>query len=378
MANQTGYRLTIGGAPAPAAVLSAIKKIEIEDHAAMADMMKLHLAVAVRQDGSGWTVLDDDTFPRLAKLRVEVTVGSGPSLPLIEAYVVHVDTAFSNDPGSSELVVSAMDPTVLMHLEEKVKTWPNMTDSDVASQIFSDGAYGFTPVVESTDYSHEENDHTLTQRGTDIAFLQKLAEQNGYECFVTLGDGGQVEGHFHSPRPDDPPQGVLTVNMGSATNVNTFRAKFDMVAPSVAKAQTIDPDDASGQSGDASQAQQSESMGESSATPTDRPRTVLLSGLAMAQSGQVQRYAQSVVDRSSYSISADGTLDTVAYANVLRAKQPVMIRGVGQQFSGRYYVERVLHTIAGDGTWTQQFTARRNATGLTRRENFRSDDAIAS
>jgi phage protein D len=378
MADQTSYRLTVDGAPAPAAVLSAIKKIEIEDHAAMADMMKLHLAVAVRQDGSGWTVLDDDTFKRLARLRVEVTVGSGSSQPLIEAYVVHVDTAFSNDPGSSELVVSAMDPTMLMHLEEKVKTWPNMTDSDVASQIFADAAYGFTPVVDSTDYSHEENDHTLTQRGTDIAFLQQLAEHNGYECFVTLGEGGQVEGHFHSPRPDDPPQGVLTVNMGSATNVNAFRAKFDMVAPAVAKAQTIDPDDASGQSGDASQAQQADSMGDSSATPTDRPRTVLLSGLAMAQAGEVQRYAQSVVDRSSYSIAAEGTLDTVAYAKVLRAKQPVMIRGVGQQFSGRYYVERVLHTIAGDGTWTQQFTANRNATGLTQRENFRSDDALAS
>ena len=55
-----------------------------------------------------------------------------------------------------------------------------------------------------------------------------------------------------------------------------------------------------------------------------------------------------------------------------------MVRGVGQQFSGRYYVERVLHTISGDGTWTQRFTLRRNATGLTKRENFRSDDALAS
>ena len=34
-----------------------------------------------------------------------------------------------------------------------------------------------------------------------------------------------------------------------------------------------------------------------------------------------------------------------------------MVRGVGQQFSGRYYVERVLHTITGDGTWTQQLHA---------------------
>ena len=119
-------------------------------------------------------------------------------------------------------------------------------------------------------------------------------------------------------------------------------------------------------------------MGAEPATPATRPRKVLLSGLGIAQSGELQRYAQSVVDRSSWSIVAEGEVNTVAYARVLRAKQPVMVRGVGQEFSGRYYVERVLHTIKSDGTWTQKFTLRRNATGLTRRENFRSDDAIAS
>jgi hypothetical protein len=40
-------------------------------------------------------------------------------------------------------------------------------------------------------------------------------------------------------------------------------------------------------------------------------------------------------------------------------------------------VERVLHTIKGDGTYTQQFTLRRNAVGLSGQENFRSDDALA-
>ena len=36
----------------------------------MADMLRLRLAVAVKEDGSGWTVLDDELFTRLAKLRL--------------------------------------------------------------------------------------------------------------------------------------------------------------------------------------------------------------------------------------------------------------------------------------------------------------------
>ncbi len=378
MSSATNYALTINGAPAPAAVVSAIKQIEVEDHASMADMMRLRLATAVRVDGSGWTVLDDALFTRLAKLRLSVSVGTGPLQPLLEAYVVDVSTTFSNDPGGSEIVVTAMDPTVLMHLDEKVKPWPDMADSDVATAIFSDGAYRFTPVVESTALSHQENDHTLLQRGTDIQFLQHLASRNGYECYVEITADGTVEGHFHPPKPEGPPQGTLTINTGSATNVDKFRARFDMLGPAVAQGTTIDADDGSTQPGDATEATQTSAMGAAATTPADRPRKVLLSGLGMSQSAEVQRYAQSVVDRSSWSIHADGELSTVSYGGVLRAKQPVMVRGVGQEFSGRYYVERVLHTIGGDGTWMQKFTLHRNAIGLTKRENFRSDDALAS
>lgn len=378
MAKAITYSLSVNGNAASAAVLNAVKQIEVEDHAQMADMLRLKLAVAVKEDGSGWTLLDDALFTRLAELKVTVTVGSRSAVPLIKAYVIDVDTRFASDPNASELTVTAMDPTVLMHLDEKVKPWPNMKDSDVASAIFSDGKYRFTPVVESTKWSREENDHTLMQRGTDIQFLQQLADRNGFECFVEMNDAGEIEGHFHPPKHDSQPQGTLTVNTGSATNVNTFRARFDMLGPTTAKAATLDPDDANTQSAQADNASQADGMGEEPAVPADRPRRVLLSQLGMAQAGEAQRYAQSVVDRSSWSIAAEGELNTIAYGGVLKAKQPVMVRGVGRQFSGRYYVDRVLHTIAGDGTYTQKFSLRRNATGLTGQESFRSDDALPS
>jgi phage protein D len=378
VAKQISYALTINGKATSAAVLNAVRRIEVEDHSVMADMLRMRLAVAVKEDGSGWTVLDEDLFTRLANLKVSVTVGSGSALPLISAYVVDVDTNFSSEPDGSELTVTAMDPTVLMHLDEKVKQWPNMMDSDVASAIFSDAAYRFTPVVESTKWSRQENDHTLIQRGTDIQFLHQLADRNGYECFVEMNDAGQIEGHFHPAKHDGKAQGTLTVNMGASTNVNKFHAKFDMLGPATAKAATLDPDDASAQKGQADDAKQADGMGGQPSVPADRPRRVLLSQLGMAQAGEVQRFAQSVVDRSSWSIVAEGEVNTVAYGGLLRAKQPVMVRGVGRQFSGRYYVERVLHTITSDGSYAQRFTLRRNAVGLTGQENFRSDDALAS
>ena len=242
-----------------------------------------------------------------------------------------------------------MDPTVLMHLEEKVKPWPNMMDSDVASAIFSDADYGFTPVVDSTEWSRQEDDHTLIQRGTDIQFLQQLAERNGFECFVELNDGGQVEGHFHPPKPDGQPQGTLTVNMGSATNVNTFQAKFDMLGPAVAQAATLDPDDVELPDG---RCRRSGAVEQHGRRVGDARRPATQGAAEPAWHGAVGRGAAlravgrrplQLVDRRR------GRAEHRRLRRVLRAKKPVMVRGVGQQFSGRYYVERVLHTIDGDG-----------------------------
>jgi phage protein D len=252
-----------------------------------------------------------------------------------------------------------------------------MADSDVASSIFSDSAYGFTPVTEATQLVRHEDDHTLMQRGTDMQFLESLARRNGYEVFLDLSATGDVEGHFHPPKREEKPQGTLTVNMGAATNVNKFRARFDMLGPATAQATTLDVDDGSDQSGSADQSTE-DGMGKDSVVSTDRPRKVLLAGLGMGLTAEVQRYAQGVVDQSAWAILAEGELNTVAYGGILKAKQSVMVRGVGRTFSGRYYVERVLHTIAGDGTYTQRFRLRRNALGLTGQEQFKNGPADAS
>src|SRR5438552_5195980 len=99
MATQVSYTLSVNGNPASPALLNAIKQIEMEDHEKMAAMVRLRLAVAVREDGGGWTVVDDAIFTRLAKVNLSVTVGSGAAIPLIEAYVIDVDTSFSSEPG---------------------------------------------------------------------------------------------------------------------------------------------------------------------------------------------------------------------------------------------------------------------------------------
>ena len=368
------YALSIDGQAAPAEVLSAIQRIDVEDHASLADLMRLRLAIAVRPDGSAWQVLDDDLFPRLANLKLTVTLGSNVRAPLIDAYVIETSTRFSDQPGQSYLDVVAMDPTVLMNLEEKVRPWPDMADADIASSIF--GEYGFAEKVETTQPSRSSNDVTTVQRGTDIQFLRQLAERNGYEVFVELDSSGQTEGHFHPPRLDEPPQGVLSVNMGEATNVSAFEGRDDMLRATTVAARGLEVEGRS-ESPVQSDSTSRSNLGTKPALAADRPRRVLLSQTGLASPGELQTLAQAVVDRSSWSLEAEGELITQTYGGVLRAKRPVSVRGAGRRLSGTWYVERVLHSFAGD-RYTQKFTLRRNAVGLTGQESFVDDGALPS
>ncbi|HEY5912267.1 MAG TPA: hypothetical protein VJA21_16820 [Verrucomicrobiae bacterium] len=369
------FTLMISGSPASQELLQAIQQIEVEDHANMADMLRLRVVIGIKDGCAGWSFVDDDVFSRLANIRLSVSVGSGQAETLMNAFVIETNANFANQPGSSILNVVAMDPTVLMNLEEKVKTWPNMADSDVANAIFSSSGYKFNPIVDVTPWKRQENEQTLIQRGTDIQFLQRLARRNGFECFVeTNGRSGVVEGHFHAPRLNQPPQGVLSVNMRDATNVNSFNARFDMLRPTSAEATNLDV-----QSREDQQAQVTSSrltaLGRETALTGQQQRRILPTQTGLARTGELQAYAQALSDQSALAITAEGELNTVAYGGILRAKRPIMVRGAGQQFSGTYYVERVQHILTGD-SYKQSFTLRRNALGLSGKESFVESRAL--
>jgi phage protein D len=365
MAEQVSFTLTVDGSPAAQELLAAVLTIEVEEHASLADMLRLRVAIAVNPDGSDWTVLADDPFQRLTPVALSVAVGTKAAEPLIQAHVVETHAVFGA-PGAAYLDVIAMDSTVLLDLEEKVRAWPDMADADIASAIF--GEHGLGSDVASTQPARQEAERTTIQRGTDMRFLQLLAARNGYECFVDAGSGGQATGHFRPPDLQATSQGVLSVNLGEATNVRAFRARNEMLRPTQARATSLDAATGEVQESEAQQPAH-QVLGATPAAAADRPRVVLLAGSGLSQAGELQTLAQSLVDASAWAITAEGELDAGIYGGVLRAKQPVAVRGAGRRFSGTYYVERVLSVFTPDGV-TQYFALRRNALGVTAQDNF--------
>lgn len=365
--NAISYQLLIGGAPIAEELASAIQQVEVEDHAELAGMLRLKVPVGVRPDGSGWSILDDDTFARLAPIKLSAIAGSSGAQTLIDGFVIESAVSFGAEPGASVLTVVAMDGSVVMNLEEKVRRWPATADGDIAATIFGD--YGFETRITATAQAHGEEQQVTMQRGTDIQFLQYLARRNGYECYVeTDAQSGKNTGHFHPPETQQQPLGVLSVNLGEATNVDSFQLRHDMLRAVHARVTGIEIESASEQA-IAAESSSLPPLGGTTSVPSDRPRTVLVSQTGLAYGGDWQTLAQAVVDRSSWAVTAEGELNTATFGAILRAKRMVNVRGIGRTFSGAYYVQRVLHTFSADGH-KQRFTLRRNATGLAGNESF--------
>ncbi|MGH3264440.1 MAG: phage late control D family protein [Trebonia sp.] len=368
------YTLQVAGAPLDAETLEAIRSVEVEDHAELADVARLKLSAAVGGSDRNWTVIDDPICRRLTRLQIGVRLGGGSPTPLIDAYVIDVRAALGNEAGGSTVEIVAMDATVLMDLQEKVRAWPDQSDSSVASTIFDE--YGFDADVQDTGYVRQESDVTSIQRGTDMRFLRKLAERNGYECFVDVGDDGRTTGHFRAPQLNQNSQTVLSVNLGTETTVDSFKVRYDMLSATTAAASGIDAHDASTQPVQAPDSSEC-TLGGDSTIPSELPRTKLLPGTGLSRAGELQTLAQATVDRSAFAITADGVVNAAALGQVLKAKQPATVRGAGTQFSGQYYVQRVLHRFEHGG-YQMHVSLKRNASGLTHRENFKEDDSLPS
>ncbi len=360
------YTLTLDGSPLDAAVLGKLRKVECEEHTDLADLLRLTFTLTQRDNNSGWAVLDDDVFPRLAKLNLSITVGSNNAQPIMEAYVVEVAAEYGNDPAVNTLSVVAFDATVLMNLEEKARAWASMADSDIASTIF--GEYSLSTDVSSTQPTRADNVQTVIQRGSDIQFLRQLARRNGFECYVDLDSSGTPTGHFHLPKYSDTPQGTLSIGMGRDSTIESLKLRYDLLRPVDADIANLDVYQTDAQTA-AITSVTAEALGSTSTLGTDRPRKILVNPLGLTDAGELQTYAQAVTNRAALAIRAEGELNAQNYEGILRAKHPVLVRGVGREFSGTYYVERVLHSFEA-GSYKQNFTLRRNATGVAGQEDF--------
>lgn len=363
------YTLQINNAPADPDLLSAITLIEVEDDAALASAFRITLPIGLTDEGD-WTQVAEEKFKPLTSVSISVQYGSSVNEVLMSGYITAHHIHFDDSPGASTLEIIGMDATTLLNLEEKIVAWSDMADSDIATQIFS--SYSFTPQVDSTQPSYEENEVVIIQRGTDLAFLRRLARRNGFEFYVeTDATTGITTGHFHKPLLSGQPQKDLALAFGEERNVRQLEVNYDALRPTTADARGVSIGDKSDQSASKSSSDLDTLGAEGLLDALDQqPKTLVARGSAF-DDAELQTRAQAAVDASTWALAMSGEVDITGYQAVLRSRRTVLVKGAGTRYSGTYYVARVTHHLTPT-TYTQKFELTRNALGLTGSEPFAS------
>jgi phage protein D len=278
--------------------------------------------------------------------------------------------------------LSGLDASVLMSLEEKIATWANQSDADIVKAIVA--GYGVTIKADTTQTVHNADNTTIVQRGTDIQFVQALAQRNGFEFFFEPdAGGGSVTAYFRTPLLSGAPQSDLAVQFGGSSNLRSFVARLAGQRPLNVKATQMDIQSNSPVRASASQTQLT-TLGQrdlnslvggplgSLVTPSDAQAAMLILGSPTSDQTELQVLTQAVRDEAGWFIEASGEINSDAYGAVLRPRRLVLVKGAGTQYSGTYYVTRVVHEVRADGSYIQKFQARRNARDLSGAEQFGS------
>lgn len=343
------FRVFVNGnqlSPEAAATLLAVK---VQEDVTAPSMFTLELV--------NWDMVqlqvtwaDDDLFAPGNEVEIQMGYVDAQET-LIVGEIVGLEPEFcaSRTP---TLTVRGYDRRHRLLRGQQTHTFIQMKDSDIASQIASD--FGLQAEVEDTGVTL---DYVLQHNQTPLAFLQERAQRIGYEVVVedkTL--------YFRPYRHEETE--ILTLNRDS--DLIEFYPRLSTLSQvgevKVRGWNVTDKEAIVGQAGDGDEgakmggttsgpAAGEEAFGQAAATSINRP---------IFSQAEADRLAQGHFKTMALSyITGEGTC--VGRAD-LRAGTVIAIAGIGERFSGLYYIPSTTHIYAPNRGYRTHFTVRRNAT----------------
>lgn len=360
----SSYQLLIDGSPAKARLYDTLSLLEVEENLDLPGAIQLELPVAQTNAGD-LQFVGDEMFKPFAGISVIAQLENGPAECIFDGYILssklHVDAGIT----ASTLQIWGQDAEWLMNLEEKTREWADVTDSDVANQIYSE--YGIDPASDnSADDSpaHTENTNTLMQRGSDIQFLRRLARSNGKFCRIACRDDPKRRiGYFSAPSLDDSPVTAISLADSGAGTVDRLDVSWEVSRPSGVRArQALFTDDSEDGIGVETE--------ESALTLLDKRGLGDFSGRAMtvlmnapvADAGELSLRANALLRESGWFVRCEGVAEASRLSLILRTGTIVELNGIGALNSGKYLVWSVRHSLTPTAH-TMSFVLARNAVG---------------
>jgi len=359
-----GFYLTllIGPAvpvPAPKAVTDAVTSVQVTNGGTRGGF-QMTFAVS-KQSPLMTTMIPAGYFDPGIRVLIVVTVGGLPNV-LMDGIITRHELAPNSQAGQSSFTVTGEDLSVLMDIVEMpFMRWPMPVPARVLAMLAKYAVLGIVPAVIPPIFLDVPipTKEIPTQTGTDLAYIQQLAKENGYVFFIEPGPAPGMNVAYWGPEFVLPiPQPALNINMDANTNVDSLTFSLDGLAKKIVVMTVLDP------------------VTKKIPIPVPVPNISLLQpplgarptpplkvefpkdGAKLDTLKGVARALARASD-SAQAVTASGQLNVLRYGRALKARQLVGARGAGIAYDGLYYVKSVTSNIKR-GEFKQSFSLARD------------------
>jgi hypothetical protein len=349
--------------PVPQVVLDALTQVEVVQPDESAGAFTLQFTLSVQSPLHTLFLLSGGGVVPLLRVIVIATVNGTPQV-LIDGVVTKTDVTPGADQRHTSLQVTGDDLTTVMQKLEfsglPGLPYPAMPAEAIVALLLAKYAFlGIVPLVIPSIAIDVPipTERIPTQQGSDLEYIQLLAERVGYVFYLDPGPAPGMSTAYWGPKIKvGVPQPALNADMDAGSNVENLSFSYNGNARSlpvvyIQNQQTkvplpipipdigplnpplglIDPPP-----------QKFRTLPE---TAKYSPTRAMLLGMAEAA-------------KSADTVTGRGSLDVTRYGRVLRPRQLVGVRGVGPAFDGLHYVSEVRHSIRR-GEYKQSFTLSR-------------------
>jgi hypothetical protein len=349
------------------AVLDALVEVEVQAHDVGQSGFQLTFSID-KQSPLQILFLLTGGLPLLFMRVVIVATVNGVANVLMDGVITNNEISPGDKGSNSTLTITGKDLTVLMDQS----AWNGFPFPAVPAEgrvgliLLKYSWLGIAPVVIPSVllFAPLPIDQIPSQQGTDLKYIQYLAEQAGYVFYLDPGPRPGLNKAYWGPQVKvGPAQPALSADMDAYTNVESLHFKFDQeknripllyiynsetgisIPIPIPPITPLNPP-----------------LGAIPPLPTNLlppdlapfradvskmpiPQAIMMGLAAAAQ------YAEAVY--------CEGSLDVTRYGGILKARQLVGVRGAGPAFDGLYYVKSVTHKIKR-GEYKQDFNLTRN------------------
>ena len=351
--------------PVPRAALDALSGVEVTNRDLGASTFQISFAISNQSPLETVFLLSGGNPLLFLRVIVAVTVNGSVNV-LMDGVITNHQIVPGTNKTHSTLVITGEDLTALMN-QMNLSGFPFPAappEGRVALLLAKWSFLGIVPIIIPSIMINEilPTEAIPSQQGTDLAYIQALADQVGYVFYLDPGPVPGVSKAYWGPFiKTGIPQPALNLDMDAASNVESLSFNFDSQKNKIPTVFIYN-----------------EESGLTIPIPIP-PITPLNPPLGLipplpTSLADLQPVADDLAKRPvpeailigmskaaqwADAVTGEGSLDVVRYGRPLKARGLVGVRGAGPAFDGLHYVRSVTHKIK-PGEYKQSFQLSRN------------------